>query len=299
MALALALALALAGCRESQWDPKVAGLVNGRPIATDALEKVLELGFYPPLAEGAKGGAAGGLSVAPILNRLIDERLMLAEAAKAGFTVSPHEVDAAAEAYTAAWFDSAPPPSELGGMKEAVREQLLLRKLTDKVVRDRRLLSADRWREFWAGWPKEAHTRYKARLLVIPPLPERPKLPAASAKSLGDMVEWFADNGLNVMVTDAVWVDGRKLTAEEAKALEAALKRKRPTQPFRQPESWVVFEPLEVDRGLGEADSLLAAKAAFEELEGEKAFRQWLATVRGRADIMINPAYLDMAEPRE
>ncbi|UQZ90031.1 hypothetical protein C4J81_12795 [Deltaproteobacteria bacterium Smac51] len=291
----VSLCVMAAGCREKPWDPEVAVLVNGQPISKGALEKVLELGFHPIVTDNDT--KAHGLTLGQILDKLIDEKLILGEAAKVGLTVSDLELDEEAEFYGTAWFGVKPPPAELGEMKEALRNQLLLRKMTERVIKENLSLSADGWRSFWEGWPKEHQVRYRVRVLVIPPVKDEPKIPARQRKELGDIVEYLAKNGLEVLVSDPIWTSGQKISAEEAAAIEEGLAKKLPTKAFRQPESWIIYEPLEVDRGPDEVAQLLRAKAAFEELEGEKAFRNWLAGVRAEADIAINPAYLEISEP--
>ncbi len=290
----LFLCLLAAACREKPWDPEVAVLVNGQPIAKKALDKILELGFNPTVTEDETKGP--DLNLRQILDKLINERLILEEAARAGLSVTDQEVEEALNLYATAWFGEKAPPAELGEMKEALRNQLLLRKMTERVMKEGISLSAGGWRVFWENWPKEHPVLYRVRLLVIPPLKEEPSVPARQRKDLGGAAEYLTSEGLDVLVEGPIWTSGEKVSPEEAAALEEAFEKKSVTRAFRQPESWIMYEPLEIDRGPDEIEELLRAKAAFEELEGEKVFRAWLARVRAEADIRINPAYLEISE---
>ena len=293
--MAFIVCLMVSGCREKPWDPEVAVLVNGRPIAKTALDKILELGFNPTVTEDESKGP--DLNLGQILDKLIHERLILEEAALAGLSVSDQEVERAVGLYATAWFGEKAPPAELGEMKEALRNQLLLRKMTEKVMKENVSLSADGWRVFWENWPKEHLARYRVGLLVMPPLKEAPNLPARYRRNLGDAAEYLTREGLDVLVEGPIWTNAGRLTPEEAAAIEEAFEQKTATRAFRQPESWILYEPLEIDRGPDEVEELIRAKAAFEELEGEKVFRAWLTQVRAGADIRINPAYLEISEP--
>ncbi len=289
------LFLFLAACREKPWDPEVAVLVNGQPISKKALDKVLELGFNPTVTEDEAQSA--DLNLGQILEKLINEKLILDEAAKANLSVGDQEVKAALDSYATAWFGETPPPAELGEMKEALRKQLLLRKMTEKVMKDGLILSADRWRVFWAGWPRKHPVRFRTRLLVIPPMEKEPQIPAGYRKDLGEMTAYLMmERGLDVLVEGPIWTDDTRVTAAEAEALEEAFEKKGATRAFKQAESWMIYEPLEIDRGPDESLELLRAKAAFEELEGEKVFRDWLLRIKQEADIQINPAYLEISD---
>lgn len=291
----LFLCLFLTACREKPWDPEIAVMVNGRPIATKALDKVLELGFHPVVTE--EGPRSPGLDLGQILDKLINERLILEEAARAGISVTDEEVAETLDTYASSWFGEKAPPAELGEMKEALRNQLVLRKMTERVVTENMSLSAEAWRVFWQNWPKDHPVRFRVRLLVIPPVEKVPAIPARQRRDLGDMVEYLAKAGLDVLVEGPIWTSEEKISPEEQAALTESFEKKLPTAPFRREESWIIFETLEIDKGPDAARELLQAKAAFEELEGEKVFQAWLSRIRAEADIQINPAYLEISEP--
>ena len=288
----LAMILPLAGCQEEPWDPEVAVLVNGRSIPKAAVNRVLEWGFYPQLGQG--GEREGAVTINQILDKLVDERLILDEAEKRGLAVSEAEINQVENALDTAWFGVRPPPAELAELRQALRNQILLRKMTEKVMVERRVLSADEWREFWDGWPKNGTRRYLVRALLIPPLVELPDIPTRRRGNLDRLADFFEGEGLSVIVSDRFWLSASKVQPEVREALEAAVADRRPAGPFRLEESWAAYEVLKIDPGRDQAEELRAALAAFEALAGEKAFHDWLKELKAGADIKINPSLLGL-----
>lgn len=288
----LVMSLPLAGCQEDPWDPEVAVLVNGRTISKAAVNRVLEWGFYPQLGQG--GEREGAVTIHQILDKLVDERLILDEAEKVGLAVSEAEINQVENALDTAWFGVRPPPAELSELRQALRNQILLRKMTEKVMVERRVLSAGEWRVFWDGWPKSETHRYLVRVLLIPPLMELPQIPARRRGNLDRLAEFFEGEGLSVIVSDQFWLSASRVAPEVREALETAAADRRPAGPFRLEESWAAYAVLEIDPGLNQADELRRALIAFEALAGEKAFHDWLTELKAGADIKINPSLLGL-----
>ncbi len=287
LALLAALAIA-AGCRgEEGWNPDVAAVVNGRPIPRTDLDRVLEWGAYPRV--GAGGETLGAATLPRILDKLIDERLILDEAEKVGFRVKEAEVDRAAADLASAWFGAKPPPAELSELRQALRNQILLRKMTEKVMAERRVLSVEEWERFREAWPKQRPPRYRVRALLIPPVEETLALPRNPWGTLEQMAGQLKNVGLTSILSDPLWLVGARLDPAVAEALEKAAAQGRLTDPIRLPESWVVYEVQDVDRGQPPVQDFQAARTAFEALAGEKAFRDWLAELRAGAEITVNP----------
>lgn len=285
--LALSLALVWAGgCRQEPWDPEVAVVVNDRPIGKVAVDRVLEWGFYSDLGQPGEREA----TIPLILNKLIDEQLILAEAEKAGLTVENQELDRAQSGLGSAWFGASPPPAELGELREALRNQLILRKMTEKIMIERRVLSADEWRVFWAGWPKGQPSSFLVRVLLLPPVEEAPVIPAKQRQNLENLADQFKLEGLAAIVSGPLWLSGDGFDPKGLEVLEEGLAQKKLAGPIRLDESWAIYEVLEIKPGLSPAEEFRAAQTAFENLAGEKAFREWLDELRATADIKINPA---------
>jgi len=285
--LVVLLAMILSsGCREEPWDPEVAVVVNDQPIKKAAVDRVLEWGFYPDLGQPGEREA----TISLILDKLIDEKLILAEAEKAGLTVENQELNQAQSSLGSAWFDASPPPAELGELRDALRNQMLLRKMTEKIMVERRVLSADEWRAFWAGWPKNKPSRFLVRVLLLPPVEETPALPAKQRQNLEKVADRYKLEGLAAIISGPLWLNGEMFDQNGLKALEEGLDQKQLVGPLRLAESWAIYEVLEIQPAPGPAEEFQAAQAAFENLAGEKAFQEWLDELRNGADIKINPA---------
>jgi len=290
LVLALA-ALLTAACREKEWDPSVALLVNGRPVPRSAVDQVLEWGSYPSLGLG--GEIEGAESLPMIIDKLIDEQLILAEAEKAGLTVTRAEVDEAAAALGTAWFGVQPPPAELDDLRRALRNHLLIHKMTGRIMVERRVLSAAQWRVFWDQWPQSREPRYLVRVLLLPGSDEPPELPEEKGLTLSGLAGALEKRGLPVVLSEPFWLAGDSL-AEGERQMLAGLGRGRFSPPARLKESWAIYEVTDVDRGPDREEEFKKARAAFEERAGEEAFLNWLADLKARAKIELNPALAEM-----
>ena len=293
--LCLLIGATLCGCRETAWDPEVAALVNGQVIDKAAVIRVMELGFFPRPGE-TPDRMKGSASVVQIVNKLIDEKLILEEAEKAGLTVPEQELEDASASLGSAWFGVEPPPAELLELKETIRNQILVRQMTEKIMLERRLLAADDWRAFWAAWPKETPPRYLVRALLLPSLArEAPNLPVRRRHTLENLAEYFEQQDMEAIISEPLWL-GREFIEKEGvlKALAEAASQKKITQPLPLEESWVIYEILEVEPGPTVQQNFRAAMNSFEALAGEEAFKKWLTEVRNASDIRINPVFLEM-----
>lgn len=285
--LGLLLALGLSGCQEETWDPEVAVLVNGRPVGRGAIDRVLEWGFYADLGQPGEREA----TIPLVLDKLIDEQLILAEAERAGLVIEDQHLDRAQSDLGSAWFGSSPPPAELGELRDALRNQLLLRKMTEKIMVERRVLSAAEWRAFWQGWPKNKPPRYLVRVLLLPPVAQTPVFPTRGRQDLEKIADRFERDGLAAIVSGPLWLGGDLFDQRARETLEEGLAQKRLAGPIRLDESWAIYEVLEMEPAPSPADEFRAAQTAFENLAGEKAFRQWLAELRAGAEIRVNPLF--------
>ena len=291
--LCLAALLAAGACRETpEWDPDVAALVDGRPIALAVLDRVLDWGLYPQLSPGE--AEASATVRRRVLDKLIEERLVLLEAGKRGLSVSSEEIEQAA-ARLEPWLGQAPPPEQAEALRLSLRNQIISHKMTEIIMREDRNLSAAGWRVFWGNGPRPRPARYRVRALFLPPGPEDPDLPARTRGDLDQLAEKFKLDGLPVVVSTPVWLRDDHLEPGLAEVLETAWARRRTSDPVKLTDSWAVYEVLAVDRRTDAALEMKAARAAYELRAGEEAFRRWLDNRRAAADIRINPILADVA----
>lgn len=279
--------LLLGGCNEESWDPEVAVLVNGRPIGKAAIDRVLEWGFYSDLGQPGDREA----TIPLVLDKLIDEQLILAEAEKIGLTIEDQSLERAQSELGTAWFGVNPPPAELGELRDALRNQLLLRKMTEKIMVERRVLSASDWRDFWEGWPKNRAPRYLVKVLLLPPVDHTPVFPTRGRQDLEKLAARFGREGLAAIVSGPLWLNGELFDRKGRQVLEEGLAKKRLAGPIRLTESWAIYEVQEIEPAPGPAEEFRAAQTAFETLAGEKAFREWLEELRSGAEIKVNPVF--------
>ena len=279
--IGLIFLLTVPACRDEGWDRETAALVDGRVIPKSMVNDVLAWGFYPALGRG--GETLGPENLALILNRLIDEELILAEAERTGLRLSRKELEQAFE-------DLAPEQAaDSAALRAVLPRQLLLDRMTRKLMAERRLLSADDWRVFWEQWPQKRPPRFRVRALLLPLTAAPPNLSLEGR--LEDCAARLEREGRPLLLSEEMWLPGEKLSLGERQGLLSALARNSLAGPFPLRESWAVYEVLEIEPGPGLDEEFKAARAAFEARAEEQAFRQWLAERRKTADIRINPDF--------
>ncbi|MDR1545629.1 MAG: SurA N-terminal domain-containing protein [Deltaproteobacteria bacterium] len=302
------------------WDPEVAALVNGRPVPRSALEAVLEMGDYPSLALG--GPRAGAVTVSQILDRLVDEELVL-QAAEANL-VRPSEgqVEESLAAFMVSWgcradgsgsACRAPGGQAKESFVEAVRKRLLLNEMVRRAAAWRSRPNSREWRRFWREFlirrlPGALFLRTRALLTQDEPQVEA-ILSRPGRRSLDELAEQIRQAGFQAVVSRPLALQPLALRLSAAPAADDATGRLRPellaelaealrrpgrlTAPVNFGDSLAVFEVLEVARTTEPEELAEAARAAYEREIGERAFEQWLAELRASAEITVNPNLLE------
>ena len=291
LAAALPVCLAAIAClepRAEEWDPAVAALVDGRPITAAEVNQVISWGLYPQRGPAESGTAEAAVRRA-VLEKLIDARLVLGEAERRGLAVGQYELTRAAAGLESPWAGGALPPGEADALRSALRHQRLAHKMTETIMREGRLLSAESWRSFWVNWPRPRPDRYQVRAMFLPPVLESLDSPARNQGDWGQLAEKFKLEGFPVIISEPLWLRSDRLESGLAEALATAWARRRPSGPVRLASCWVIYEVLAVNRSPEAAQALLAARASYEMRAGEEAFRRWLHARRAEADIRINP----------
>ena len=297
----LALLVVVSNCRDGQdvwgWSPDTAAMVEGRPITMTELNQVLGWGFYGQLnqKEGASASAPPEDIPLLVLEKMIEERLVLDEADQRKISLDESEEAGGA------WLDEAETQSDLPEaqaetMRQNLRKQILLHKVTAAIMAEERQFSVEDWRDFWREWPKHKPTRYLVRVLFLPPSKEAPLMPERRRENLEQLAQRFKLEGFPAILSTAVWLQSDFLDSDLIEVLTTAWETRNFSPPVRQEGSWAVYEVLSLDRKTAVVAELKAARAAYELKAGEEAFRRWLANRRSSADIRINPSLI---QPRE
>ncbi|MDR3153814.1 MAG: SurA N-terminal domain-containing protein [Deltaproteobacteria bacterium] len=297
--------------KKQLWDPGHAALVNGRPILSEQVETVLKVGLYPPLS--SEGGKPGTVSMRQILDKLIEEELVLQAAERSGLTVSDSEVENFLEAHLKAWgcgegaragyMCRLPKGEELESLTAALRQRLLLEKAAAFAAGSRGRRAAREWEGFLEEWVR-AHAvprAYEVRALLAEKTPAALKaLRKARGRAGGlDAIEAALKSaGAGCVLSRPLALDPVKAagvfsgTPDLAAALTgAAADPARLTQVLELQESYAVLEVLTELAQPSPEEIVRAARAGYEGRVAEAAFRVFLDDLYAEADIEINPNF--------
>jgi hypothetical protein len=293
------------------WDPRHAALVNGRPVLREEVEEVLKAGLYPPLT--AEGGEPGTITMRQILDKLIEEELVLQAAERAGLTVTDEEVGRFLEGHMLAWgcgedarqgyLCRLPRGEELESLAASLRERLLLQKAVAYAAGRLGRRAARDWERFLAEWV-QAHTVprvYEVRALLSEKSPAALGIlrsAKARAGGLGGLVDNLKAAGAGCIVSDPIYLDPGKAAVALAgagdlgKALAAAAgDSQKLTAPFELAESYAVLEILKEVPPPTPEQIIQAARAGYEGRVADEAFRAFVRDLYKEAEIVINPNF--------
>jgi hypothetical protein len=315
MPLVLALALGLVALafqrhyRRQLWDPETVALVNGHPIPREALEEVLISGGGHSLAVG---GGSSEQTLRLKLESLVDEELVRQAAVEYGLVIDQEQIDRGAREYLTSREcrehlgrpDCQPPKGQaMSDYSKAVAKRLLLDGMTAMVSAKYARFDSRRWRAFWRDYlVKHAMVSvYKVRVLLAQddPKVEEALRAAEKAESLDRLSDAVKEAGFTAMITEPMslnLLDSQSMQLFERVGLKdslsaASMSPSRRTGPLRLEESIAVFEVLEAVPRRDPEGLAAAAKATYERLEGDKAFKAWLSDLRSKAKIVINPGF--------
>ncbi|MDR1677721.1 MAG: SurA N-terminal domain-containing protein [Deltaproteobacteria bacterium] len=315
--LAVLLGLAAVGFqhfyRRQLWDPLTMATVNGRALPISSLEEALNLSQIG-LTMTEEGD--GRQIMIRLLDRLIDEELIRQAAEKEGLKVDPAEVQANLALFRKP-FGCDSDPDKFGcqaysgssgeSLVKAVEKQLLLKAMNSLVSQREGHLSSTEWRIFFRNWlAKYSFSAvYRVRVLLAQEGEESEKILGAGKRgTLDELAEKIKATGLEVRVAGPMSLNliapetykqfmANNLGPEMAKAAEQP---DRLTGLLRFSASLAVFEVLEVVKTFEPEELVLAAKNEFERQVGERAFNDWLASLRREAVIELNPNLLVSVE---
>jgi hypothetical protein len=227
---------------------------------------------------------------------MIEERLLLAEAARRKLSLEILGDEISAARLDKERFKPDLPPAQAEALRQNLLRQLVLHKITTRIMAEERRVSDADWRAFWQVWPKKKPTLYLVRVLFLPSSPKAPALPGPSRGNLEQLTQRFKLEGFPALLSEAVWLRSDYLDNDLEDVLETAWADQQPSPPVRLEGGWAVYEVLDLDRKTAAVAELRAARAAYEFEAGEKAFQSWLEARRAAANIRINPTLTQTRE---
>ncbi|MDR1040774.1 MAG: SurA N-terminal domain-containing protein [Deltaproteobacteria bacterium] len=293
--------------KKQLWDPRHAALVNGRPVLREKVEGMVKVGLYPPLA--AESGEPGTITMRQILDKLVEEELVLQAAERAGLSVTEEEVEGYLEAQLEAWGCGGPRKGypcrrprgeELESLKAAFRERMLLEKVAAHATGRLGRRSATDWERYLADWSR-AHSAapvYEVRALLAEKTPEALKAlgsATARAEGLAGLEAELKAAGVGAVLSEPIFLDPAKspfaaagLKEELAGASGDPLLL---TGVMELEESYAVLEILSEVAAPTPEEVVRSARAGYEAKVAEEAFRAFVRDLQASAVIEINPNF--------
>ena len=256
-------------------------MAGAQPIERLGVEQVMRLGGLTEL----DGYELQSPAAEAVLERLIVEQIVLEAAAKSHVKVSSEELN---EAFAdlmpvksgVVWTDE-----EQASIKIALEKRLVVRKMTEQVMVENQILSAEGWQKYWAGWPRTKAPRYQVQALLLPLAVDVSKLDLSPFKELESIKDYFIEQGLVVLLSGPMWLAGADQDPALVAALEEAFTAGKPTEARTLTDSWVIYEILTVERDADPLEDYRRARIAFEDSAREKAFHDWLVAKRAQGDM--------------
>ncbi|MDR2198080.1 MAG: SurA N-terminal domain-containing protein [Deltaproteobacteria bacterium] len=291
------------------WDPEILALVNGRPVKASSLDRLLKLGFYPPIS--LPEDPAGGVDPRRLLDALIEEELVLQAAEREGIEPGEKEI----EEYLADLLPGrrcagregdcpAPQGEDLEYFRRAARTRLILNETARRTALRLGRRAGSEWTAFQREWTRRhAGPRvYEARALLAEKSPRVKDILEKNLSSKGGLAHLEAklrENGVPFVVSDAVFLDPSQPSAaklfpginlaealREAASAPGGLSRVLPLE-----ESWGVLEVARPVPKPAPEEMIRAARRGYESMVSDRAFREYMDELKREAAIEINPSF--------
>ena len=267
------------------WDRDVLATVNGHPIERSVVENILNFGALPD----SYGYSLKSLATRPVLEQLILEQLILESATQNHIQVEKEDVN---RYFADLMLDKSGlvfTDEEQGKIKIVLERQLLVRKMTGKIMDERQVLSAKEWQKYWDGWPRAKVPRYQVQVVLVPLTVDISKLDLSNFSSVEGLDSYFMEQAVVALLSGPMWLAGADQDPALIVALENAFELGKLAEARPLTESWAFYEVLKVERMSDPLEDYRQARTSFESLAREKAFGAWLAERRAQSDIRIGP----------
>ena len=297
LSLLLLAAVTTAGC-ESGFDENIAVYVNGRPVTMKALKNMQQSGTGTSESEEADPEVQLAL-----LDRLINEELIIEEAERRGLLVTQAELDREIEAIKADYPNDSFKEMlireyiDFDTWKEGLRRNLLIAKSTEAIGEEKARIDTESWENFFQAHRSASpepvrilvrHLTASDRADLEKVLKEvrsgKTKLEKAAKKVLG--------SGEKPGPSEPVWVYLHRLPPEIAQAL-SGLEVGGISDIVETEYGFSIFQVLEIEEkpAPDPAKVLAGLRRQYLEYQRAQAFTQWLEEAKGQAKIVFNPVF--------
>ena len=279
-----------------------AALVNGRPIGMETLVSVARAGSNGPVDEPSKRRLHG-----QILEQLIEEELIVQEAGRLGIRVSEDELDQRIKEIKADYpgraFDEMLIREyvDFKVWKKRIRRNLLVRKTTEAELKTRVVMDSSEWVEFF-----QAHRSFELRpgRVKVKHITTADRAQAELAlkriragRDFDRVTREVLGLGSEDELEDGRWVYPGQLPARISRAVsETGVGQV--SEIVSSGKGFSIFKVLEIEKvpPPGPKETLARLQRLYQARLESRAYAQWIAELRARARIVINPAVASSSE---
>lgn len=279
-------------------DPDVAALVNGRPIMMAEL-----ISTEQTFVDGALSRRQEKRLRRQILDQLIEEKLLAQEAEKRGLRVSEAElkqqVDRIRADYPGQSFEEMLVREfvDYEVWQENLRENLLIRKVTDTIIKERLNIKPEKWAEYYKAHLSVAPTQGRAKIKHIT-LPNRTEAEQA-LKQIGQGLD-FDDVARNLLgpevsatAREPKWVYVHRLPERMAQVITNT-EVNQVSDIVKSDYGYTIFLVMEVEAPhVPQPHKIIAEiRRSYMKRERTEAYAAWMAEFKAQSKIIINPVLL-------
>ena len=285
-------------------DRNTVALVNGKVIDKAALERAER-----PWAELDLSNERKLFFRRKAIDQLIDETLVLEEARRSGLTVPDEELEKELRNlksdYPGRLFDEMlireyVNPDE---WRERVRKNLLIGKITEVQIRERRRLDTVEWEAFFRKRLQEETGQIRLKAVHIS-FANRENAEEAlnrikSGQDLEKVAQDLAARDSSAVIGAPVWIDPGASDSPLTKTL-SSLADGESSDILKTKLGFSIFQVIESDRNrrVDPRQFLIETQKEFFTRQRAKAYSDWLKELRAVSGISVNPLYSKMEEGR-
>jgi len=280
---------------DSKIGDETAALVNGRAISME------DLALASKFSTDRLSASEEGKLYSELLEQLIEEELIVQEAARRGIKISERElaekVQEVMNDYPGQSFNEMLIREyiDFEAWKEELRRNMLIQAVTKSELNSRVTLTAEEWSAFIKeqGPVKPEPVKVRVEHITFPDRlqAEQTLKKIRSGQDFDQAARELTDSVSAGEVGRPIWVYPHRLPEPLAKTLSES-KEGQVTSVVETGSGYSIFKVIEV-RGevFPEPEEVLARlRGQFQERQEADAFTKWIAELRKQAEIMVNPS---------